>query len=130
MIPLQLSREQLRTTRTWVGGVIAAVVIAKACDRFTSLTIDMPMQTVVLGVIVGMTYGLLSVGLVLIFRTNKIINFALARSVPSARPSSVCVRSSGTSRTGWVSRSHSPSAPQRPRPPRSPSSVACAMRRR
>lgn len=35
-----------------------------------------PLPVAVLGVIQGMTYGLLAVGLVLIYRTNKIINFA------------------------------------------------------
>jgi ABC-type branched-subunit amino acid transport system ATPase component/ABC-type branched-subunit amino acid transport system permease subunit len=35
-----------------------------------------PLPVVVLGAIIGMTYGLLGVGLVLIYRTNRIINFA------------------------------------------------------
>ncbi len=37
---------------------------------------ETPLPVVVLGLIVGLTYGLLSVGLVLIYRTNRIINFA------------------------------------------------------
>ena len=35
-----------------------------------------PLPVIALGTIIGLTYGLLSVGLVLIYRTNRIINFA------------------------------------------------------
>jgi ABC-type branched-subunit amino acid transport system ATPase component/ABC-type branched-subunit amino acid transport system permease subunit len=37
---------------------------------------ESPLPVVVLGTIIGLTYGLLSVGLVLIYRTNRLINFA------------------------------------------------------
>lgn len=37
---------------------------------------DMPLSLLVLGAIVGMTYGLLAVGLVIVYRTSRIINFA------------------------------------------------------
>src|SRR5256712_3304052 len=37
---------------------------------------EIPLPVIVLGAIIGMTYGLLAVGLVLIYRTNRIINFA------------------------------------------------------
>ncbi|MDT7572931.1 MAG: hypothetical protein QOE05_3105 [Actinomycetota bacterium] len=37
---------------------------------------ETPGPVLLLGLIIGMTYGLLSVGLVLIYRTNRIINFA------------------------------------------------------
>lgn len=37
---------------------------------------ETPLPVVVLGIIIGLTYGLLAVGLVLIYRTNRIINFA------------------------------------------------------
>jgi ABC-type branched-subunit amino acid transport system ATPase component/ABC-type branched-subunit amino acid transport system permease subunit len=37
---------------------------------------ETPLPVVVLGAIIGMTYGLLAVGLVLVYRTNRIINFA------------------------------------------------------
>ncbi|MGH2604938.1 MAG: branched-chain amino acid ABC transporter permease, partial [Dehalococcoidia bacterium] len=37
---------------------------------------ETPLPVILLGTIVGLTYGLLGVGLVLIFRTNRIINFA------------------------------------------------------
>src|SRR3954465_13817570 len=37
---------------------------------------SIPLPVIVLGAIIGMTYGLLAVGLVLVYRTNRIINFA------------------------------------------------------
>jgi ABC-type branched-subunit amino acid transport system ATPase component/ABC-type branched-subunit amino acid transport system permease subunit len=43
---------------------------------FTPFGFEFPLAVMVLGVIIGMTYGLLAVGLVLVFRANKIINFA------------------------------------------------------
>jgi ABC-type branched-subunit amino acid transport system ATPase component/ABC-type branched-subunit amino acid transport system permease subunit len=43
---------------------------------FTPFGIELPFPSVMLGVIYGMTYGLLAVGLVLIYRSNRIVNFA------------------------------------------------------
>ncbi|HVM55704.1 MAG TPA: branched-chain amino acid ABC transporter permease/ATP-binding protein [Acidimicrobiales bacterium] len=40
------------------------------------MNIEIPLPVVVLGTIIGMTYGLLAVGLVLIYRSNRIVNFA------------------------------------------------------
>lgn len=40
------------------------------------MTFDLPLPVVALGVITGMVYGLIAVGLVLIYRSNRIINFA------------------------------------------------------
>lgn len=40
------------------------------------LAFSVPAPVVVLGTIVGMTYGVLAVGLILIYRSNRIINFA------------------------------------------------------
>jgi ABC-type branched-subunit amino acid transport system ATPase component/ABC-type branched-subunit amino acid transport system permease subunit len=40
------------------------------------LALETPFPVVVLGMIIGMTYGLLAVGLVLIYRSNRIVNFA------------------------------------------------------
>ena len=40
------------------------------------LGFELPASALVLGAITGITYGLLSVGLVLVYRTNRIINFA------------------------------------------------------
>src|ERR1044072_9032715 len=37
---------------------------------------EVPFPVVVLGAITGMTYGILAVGLVLVYRSNRIINFA------------------------------------------------------
>jgi ABC-type branched-subunit amino acid transport system ATPase component/ABC-type branched-subunit amino acid transport system permease subunit len=43
---------------------------------FVPFGIEFPLPVVVLGAIFGMTYGLLAVGLVLIYRSNRIVNFA------------------------------------------------------
>src|ERR1041384_6792966 len=43
---------------------------------FTPFGFSIPLPVIVLGAIVGMTYGLLAVGVVLVYRTNRIINFA------------------------------------------------------
>lgn len=40
------------------------------------LGFELTLPVIILGVILGMTYGILAVGLVLVFRSNKIINFA------------------------------------------------------
>ena len=40
------------------------------------IALEFPLPVIVLGAIIGMTYGLLAVGLVLVYRTNRIINFA------------------------------------------------------
>ena len=40
------------------------------------LGLELPASALVLGAITGITYGLLSVGLVLVYRTNRIINFS------------------------------------------------------
>ena len=37
---------------------------------------EVPFPVMALGTIIGLTYGILAVGLVLVYRTNKIINFA------------------------------------------------------
>ena len=56
-----------------VGGLKLILLALSAAGIWNFAT---PFPSVVLGVIVGMTYGLLGVGLVLIYRTNRIINFA------------------------------------------------------
>src|SRR5262245_21520541 len=43
---------------------------------FTPWGFEIPLPVIVLGAIIGMTYGLLAVGIVLVYRTNRIINFA------------------------------------------------------
>ncbi len=42
----------------------------------TLLGFDISYEGLLLGAVIGMTYGILAVGLVLIYRTNKVINFA------------------------------------------------------
>jgi ABC-type branched-subunit amino acid transport system ATPase component/ABC-type branched-subunit amino acid transport system permease subunit len=60
----------------WLGTVIAARVVLMGLDASGTLHFSAPFPTILLGVIIGLTYGLLSVGLVLIYRTNRIVNFA------------------------------------------------------
>jgi ABC-type branched-subunit amino acid transport system ATPase component/ABC-type branched-subunit amino acid transport system permease subunit len=63
-----------------LAGLAAAVALAKVALLETAsnhvYSFSTPFPVVVLGAIIGMTYGLLGVGLVLIYRTNRIINFA------------------------------------------------------
>src|SRR2546423_15079550 len=40
------------------------------------MSIELPASVIVLGLITGLGYGLLSVGMVIVYRTNRIINFA------------------------------------------------------
>ncbi|HUC04565.1 MAG TPA: ATP-binding cassette domain-containing protein [Acidimicrobiales bacterium] len=56
-----------------VGAAKGVLVLCSAQHLFRAST---PLPVVTLGIIVGMTYGLLAVGLVLIYRSNGIINFA------------------------------------------------------
>ncbi|HVT20351.1 MAG TPA: ATP-binding cassette domain-containing protein [Mycobacteriales bacterium] len=53
-----------------------AAVVALAAFIAAQAGFGTPLPYVLLGAITGMSYGLLAVGLVLIYRTNKIINFA------------------------------------------------------
>jgi ABC-type branched-subunit amino acid transport system ATPase component/ABC-type branched-subunit amino acid transport system permease subunit len=43
---------------------------------FTLFGLAIPVYVVVLGMLTGLTYGVLAVGIVLVYRTNRIINFA------------------------------------------------------
>jgi ABC-type branched-subunit amino acid transport system ATPase component/ABC-type branched-subunit amino acid transport system permease subunit len=43
-----------------------------------SLAAHLPLQTVLTGAITGMTYGIMAVGVVLIYRSTRVINFAIA----------------------------------------------------
>jgi ABC-type branched-subunit amino acid transport system ATPase component/ABC-type branched-subunit amino acid transport system permease subunit len=69
--------------RQAVLAVVAIVVIVVAILELPHLHADTsthswqtPLPAVVLGCMIGVSYGLLAVGLVLIYRTNKIVNFA------------------------------------------------------
>ncbi|HVU72029.1 MAG TPA: ATP-binding cassette domain-containing protein [Mycobacteriales bacterium] len=72
--------------RTW-SMIVAAVVVVYvvltfvlphviSTDSTRSRHWETPLPSVVLGLIEGVAYGLLGVGLVLVYRTNRIINFA------------------------------------------------------
>ncbi len=43
---------------------------------FSVLGLDVSVDGITLGVLIGMTYGVLAVGLILVYRSNRIINFA------------------------------------------------------
>ena len=62
------------------GVFVIAVIVAKVLSAQLAahgvIHASTPLPVVVLGTITGLTYGLLAVGLVLIYRTNRIINFA------------------------------------------------------
>ena len=74
-----VSRRRLVTTALLVVGALVLLnVVLPQLDtsRTPSGRWETPLPVVVLGTIIGLTYGLLSVGLVLIYRTNRLINFA------------------------------------------------------
>jgi ABC-type branched-subunit amino acid transport system ATPase component/branched-subunit amino acid ABC-type transport system permease component len=70
--------------RRRITGVAVALVVLVVADVMASGLHthtanghwQTPLPVVVLGLITGLTYGLLAVGLVLVYRTNRIINFA------------------------------------------------------
>src|SRR4051812_42126963 len=57
-----------------LGSMVAGFAIVAAVGRFTAF--ETPLPVIALGTIIGLTYGLLAVGLVLVYRSNRIINFA------------------------------------------------------
>lgn len=67
---------QWKSVVLWAGAVLLIKAGIEILEAVTDLVFDTPVPVILLGVIIGMTYGLLSVGLVLIYRTNRIINFA------------------------------------------------------
>jgi ABC-type branched-subunit amino acid transport system ATPase component/ABC-type branched-subunit amino acid transport system permease subunit len=74
-----LTRRNL--VRLLVAAVVTTVLFTEVLPQIhTSHTRsgswESPFPVLVLGLIIGLTYGLLAVGLVLIYRTNRIINFA------------------------------------------------------
>ncbi|MGH2728984.1 MAG: ABC transporter permease subunit, partial [Actinomycetota bacterium] len=75
------------TTRRWVkpalqfallalGVAVAVPLLGRLDARTVSGHFETPLPPTVLGAITGLTYGLLGVGLVLVYRTNRIVNFA------------------------------------------------------
>ena len=53
--PARISPKHLRTLALWVIGLVLGLVVARAADFVT------PLPVVVLGAIIGTTYGLLAV---------------------------------------------------------------------
>ncbi|MFY9587879.1 MAG: branched-chain amino acid ABC transporter permease, partial [Actinomycetota bacterium] len=73
---------RLPLKRVLQSAVAVALVVAgvSLLDKIDARTLtghwETPLPPVVLGMIGGLTYGLLAVGLVLVYRTNRVINFA------------------------------------------------------
>ncbi|MDP9100634.1 MAG: ATP-binding cassette domain-containing protein [Actinomycetota bacterium] len=65
-----IGRGQLLKAFIWVAATAAAFGLARVVGFQT------PLPSIALGTIIGLTYGLLAVGLVLVYRSNRIINFA------------------------------------------------------
>ncbi|MDQ1712089.1 MAG: hypothetical protein QOE45_1539, partial [Frankiaceae bacterium] len=70
MTALRADARTLRTAGAWGAAAVVLIVAARAYH------FEIPLPVVALGSIIGITYGLLAVGLVLVFRSNRIINFA------------------------------------------------------
>ena len=66
----------LLTPKALRGGAIGVIVSALALLAARSTGFETPIPVIALGSIIGITYGLLAVGLVLVYRSNRIINFA------------------------------------------------------
>ena len=64
------SPQRLRSSAIVVGILAGALLLAHA------IGFETPLPVVTLGSLIGVTYGLLAVGLVLVYRSNRIINFA------------------------------------------------------
>jgi len=68
-----------RVAAAVVGAVVLialALVVTHLHAHTSTGRWQTPFPVIVLGLIIGVTYGLLAVGLVLVYRTNRIINFA------------------------------------------------------
>jgi ABC-type branched-subunit amino acid transport system ATPase component/ABC-type branched-subunit amino acid transport system permease subunit len=77
--PVRLSlpaRRVLAQLGVVVAAVVAVKVLTAELDAHGVIQASTPLPVIVKGLIIGLTYGLLAVGLVLIYRTNRIINFA------------------------------------------------------
>lgn len=66
----ELAMRYWPTLARLAAALVAAVVAIAVYD------LEMPSGVVTLGATIGITYGLLAVGLVLVYRSNRIINFA------------------------------------------------------
>ncbi|HVV74858.1 MAG TPA: branched-chain amino acid ABC transporter permease/ATP-binding protein [Mycobacteriales bacterium] len=74
-IPLP-SRKAVLTFVVFVVAVVAAKLLSALLAKHGVIKASTPFPVIMLGTIIGLTYGLLGVGLVLIYRTNRIINFS------------------------------------------------------
>ena len=74
--PTRLLRPDALTRRHLVGAAVGVAIVVAALVARDRAGFETPVPVIVLGTIIGLTYGLLSVGLVLIYRSNRIINFA------------------------------------------------------
>ena len=70
------SRKTMAVVGATLGIVAGVKLFLAALAGHHVYTFSTPLPVVLLGTIIGLTYGLLAVGLVLIYRTNRIINFA------------------------------------------------------
>jgi len=73
---IRAARQPVLVAAAVIGIVIAAKLVLGELESAHVYSFSTPLPDVVLGAIIGMTYGLLGVGLILIYRTNRIINFA------------------------------------------------------
>lgn len=73
---LQRARRPLLQLLMFVVAVVLAKVVSAILDEQGVIQAATPFPVILLGTIIGMTYGLLAVGLVLVYRSNRIINFA------------------------------------------------------
>lgn len=78
-----LFAQQMPRRKTLATGAVAALAVVLVWPMLSSLPADTatgqwetPAPVLMLGAIVGTTYGLLAAGLVIVYRTNKVINFA------------------------------------------------------
>jgi len=70
------TRKPLFQFGIFVVVIVLLKVVFAILNKHHVVQASTPFPVILLGTIIGLTYGLLAVGLVLIYRTNRIINFA------------------------------------------------------
>ncbi|TCO59609.1 branched-chain amino acid ABC transporter permease/ATP-binding protein [Actinocrispum wychmicini] len=73
---LRRARKPLLQILAFVVAVVLTKIVSAILDEYDVIQAATPLPVILLGAIVGMTYGLLAVGIVLVYRSNRIINFA------------------------------------------------------
>ncbi len=73
---LQRARKPILSILAFAVAVLLAKILFAILDQHDVVKASTPLPVILLGTIIGLTYGLLAVGIVLIYRTNRIINFA------------------------------------------------------